>query len=167
MHWKLIETLCIEINIFISMTLCEWENFLLWNFSSIYLFLCLFSLWDFLSIYLFLWSKLCANGNFFYCGISLPYIYFYVKFSQILLILYKFLGYVWPDFEIFFSLSTFFLYCLAREVLPECKKIKIFFLQILVLITSISNFNYKNQEKIFLKKSLKHMWQHQIHALEV
>ncbi len=23
------------------------------------------------------WSKLCANGNFFYCGISLPYIYFY------------------------------------------------------------------------------------------
>jgi hypothetical protein len=23
------------------------------------------------------WSKLCANGKFFYCGISLPYIYFY------------------------------------------------------------------------------------------
>jgi hypothetical protein len=47
------------------------------------------------------------------------------------------------------------------------KKKKKFFLQILVLITSISNFNYKNQEKVFLKKSLKHMWQHQIHALEV
>jgi hypothetical protein len=30
--------------------------------------------------------------------------------------------------KFFFSLSTFFLYCLAREVLPECKKIKeIFF----------------------------------------
>jgi hypothetical protein len=25
------------------------------------------------------WSKLCANGNFFYCEISLPYIYFYDK----------------------------------------------------------------------------------------
>ncbi len=24
-------------------------------------------------------SKLCANGKIFYCGISLPYIYFYVK----------------------------------------------------------------------------------------
>ncbi len=23
------------------------------------------------------WSKLCANGKIFYCGISLPYIYFY------------------------------------------------------------------------------------------
>ncbi len=40
------------------------------------------------------------------------------------------------------------------------------FLQILVLITLNSNFNYKNQEKIFLKKSIKHMWQHQIHAIE-
>jgi hypothetical protein len=49
----------------------------------------------------------------------------------------------------------------------SAKKLKNFFLQILVLIASISNFNYKNQEKIFLKKSLKHMWQHQIHALEV
>jgi hypothetical protein len=38
----------------------------------------------------------------------------------------------------------------------SAKKLKYFFLQILVLITSISNFNYKNQEKIFLKKSLKH-----------
>jgi hypothetical protein len=30
------------------------------------------------------WSKLCANGNFFYCGISLPYIYFYVQWTQCL-----------------------------------------------------------------------------------
>jgi hypothetical protein len=43
----------------------------------------------------------------------------------------------------------------------------IFFLQIIVLITLIINFNYKNQEKIFLEKSIKHMWQHQNHALEV
>jgi hypothetical protein len=27
------------------------------------------------------WSKLCANGKFFYCGISLPYIYFYDRTS--------------------------------------------------------------------------------------
>jgi hypothetical protein len=67
-----------------------------------------------------------------------------------------------------FFTFDFFLFCLAREVLPECKKIKnIFFLQILVSITLISNFNYKNQEKIFLGKSIKHMWQHQKHALEV
>ncbi len=27
------------------------------------------------------WSKLCANGKIFYCGISLPYIYFYGIFE--------------------------------------------------------------------------------------
>jgi hypothetical protein len=34
----------------------------------------------------------------------------------------------------------------------SAKNLKIFLLQILVLITLISNFNYKNQEKIFLEK---------------
>jgi hypothetical protein len=51
----------------------------------------------------------------------------------------------------------------------SAKNLKIFFLQILVLITLISSFNYKNQENFFLEKCIKHkhMWQHQIHALEV
>jgi hypothetical protein len=57
--------------------------------------------------------------------------------------------------NLFFFTFDFFLYCLAREILPECKKLKKFFLQILVLITLISNFNYKNQEKIIFGKIYK------------
>ncbi len=40
------------------------------------------------------WSKLCANGKIFYCGISLPYIYFYAfdRFSIFLFI--QFVGIV-------------------------------------------------------------------------
>ncbi len=58
------------------------------------------------------------------------------------------------DFEIFFSTFDFFSLLFSAW-------------SIVVLITLISNFNYKNQEKIFLDKCIKHMWQHQIHAIEV
>ncbi len=52
------------------------------------------------------WSKLCANGKFFYCGISLPYIYFYVFME--LEISYKgmFLYYVMRLGGVVFGLMT-------------------------------------------------------------
>jgi hypothetical protein len=32
------------------------------------------------------WSKPCGNGKIFYCGISLPYIYFYGNLTLILFV---------------------------------------------------------------------------------